>query len=71
MCAHAPGRAVRDIARVVSQLTGVPTRTIQRWAHDGRITTIQRRGKTLVDPTEVSQLAEHRHHGRLPRTPRS
>lgn len=46
--------------------TGVPLRTLQRWATDGRVTVEQRGKAWLVDPLEVDELVEMRERrGRL------
>lgn len=46
--------------------TGVPLRTLQRWAADGRVTVEQRGKAWLVDPLEVDELVEMRERrGRL------
>lgn len=52
---------------MAADLSGVPQRTIQRWAAEGRITSEIRAGDIHVNAAEVEELAEHRYAGRLPR----
>lgn len=40
--------------------TGVPERTLRRWAADGRLTVDRAGASWLVDPMEVDELAERR-----------
>ncbi|MGH3448821.1 MAG: helix-turn-helix domain-containing protein [Nocardioidaceae bacterium] len=63
-----------EMSRYVSiddaaKATGVPRRTITRWARTGRCTSQLRGKRFLVDPAEVDQLEElrqHTHGYRLP-----
>lgn len=58
---------MRATTETASRLSGIPTRTIQRWAHGGRITSEHHGGTLLVDTAEVEMLAAQRHAGRLPK----
>lgn len=49
--------------RTASAATGIPTRTIQRWALAGRITDHGDGWTIAVDPDEVLQLADMRGQG--------
>jgi predicted site-specific integrase-resolvase len=58
---------VRETVTVTAELTGVPVRTIRNWIGQGRVTATWDRGRLLVSPLEVSELAETRGDGRLRR----
>jgi excisionase family DNA binding protein len=58
---------VRETVTTTAELTGVPVRTIRRWIGEGRITADWDRGRLLVSPLEVSELADTRGTGRLRR----
>jgi hypothetical protein len=58
-----------------AKATGVPLRTVSRWASQGRLTCEWPEGingRTFVSVYEVDELASLRDtHGRLPRLPRA
>lgn len=53
---------------LASDGTGVPVRTIRRWAKAGRMASEMRRGVLYVDPVDVTVIEDQRGSGgRLPR----
>ena len=69
--ARLPLAVAVETIRDTAAMTGVPDRTIRRWALSGRITYRKRAGVLLVKPLEVSELNALRQRcGRLPPLPK-